>query len=863
MTRVGKVSKYEWVQDQIKQFTSVSTRYKKYARVLNEVLNQAVKKYAPLAIVQTRPKSIASFAEKIQRKKAEFNDPIHQFTDLCGARVITHTRSQVEAVCGFVKTHFEIDWDNSVDVTERLKPTEFGYRSVHYIISFKPGVFPTRDVNVMPTKDVFPDKECPMKAEIQIRTILEHAWADISHDLSYKSAFKVPEKWQREMARASAILESCDSEFGRIQTGLERYAANYGAYMEKEKVRDEISKLEIVLEYDPENAQLADRIAKLAMVMGDWKRVIKILSRYVAKNPLDTKYPPVLRDIGVAICKKYKVNWKNRKYRQGQIYLSSACALAKDDVDAIASLAGTWKGIDNNKALDLYRQAFDIDPSNPYPLGNYLEYEIIHHRSVAIVPLMASVIRDAMLRCRDQASVNMNIPWALYNLGKFYLFLKEPYHSLIAYAKAVQVSLSPSPIESALQSVQNLQEAIDGSLPGLEWLRRFLISARATKLLIAQTSITELAETKRNIQKVMKEFARTPNLVTKKAPLIKGPVVIVGGGTSRAIDKKISGYRNLMFEAFRDFRGTIISGGTSVGIPGLVGEISKKYRSSIHTIGYLPKPPLPGDAPVDKRYSEIRRTAGQGFSPLEPLQNWIDLIASGIDPRQVKVLGISGGLISAVEYRIALALGAQVAILQESGREAAKLLSDDDWTTTRNLLRLPADPMTVRAFIGSGMPRLSSDIRLTLAEGIHEEYRRNQMKEFHTKQVNLSDWDNLPENLKESNAQQADNIFEKLRQIDCEVKEVKDREITLMTFTKREVEVMAAIEHGRWNVERIRDGWRLGTEKDVNKKISPYLIDWDALPENIKEWDRQAVRAIPGLLAKLGLEVRRKGKSSN
>ena len=166
--------------------------------------------------------------------------------------------------------------------------------------------------------------------------------------------------------------------------------------------------------------------------------------------------------------------------------------------------------------------------------------------------------------------------------------------------------------------------------------------------------------------------------------------------------------------------------------------------------------------------------------------------------------------------------------------------------------------MTVRAFIGSGMPILAPDMRVTLAKAIHEEYRRNQMKEFHNKQVNLAGWDNLPNNLKESNAQQADDIFEKLRQIGCEVKEVKDREITLVAFKKHEVEVMAIMEHGRWNIERLRNGWRLGPEKDVEKKVSPYLVTWNELPENVREWDRQAVRAIPELLAKVGLEVQRK-----
>ena len=53
------------------------------------------------------------------------------------------------------------------------------------------------------------------------------------------------------------------------------------------------------------------------------------------------------------------------------------------------------------------------------------------------------------------------------------------------------------------------------------------------------------------------------------------------------------------------------------------------------------------------------------------------------------------------------------------------------------------------------------------------------------------------------------------------------------------------------------DGWKLGPEKDVENRISPYLVSWDDLPSGVKEWDRQTVRAIPEFLAEIELEVRR------
>ena len=78
-----------------------------------------------------------------------------------------------------------------------------------------------------------------------------------------------------------------------------------------------------------------------------------------------------------------------------------------------------------------------------------------------------------------------------------------------------------------------------------------------------------------------------------------------------------------------------------------------------------------------------------------------------------------------------------------------------------------------------------------------------------------------------------------------------------MTFTDAEVELLGEMEHGRWNAERLSFGWRLGPHKDVERKISPYLVSWSELPEEIRKWDRETVLRIPAYLAEIGLEIRR------
>ena len=187
----------------------------------------------------------------------------------------------------------------------------------------------------------------------------------------------------------------------------------------------------------------------------------------------------------------------------------------------------------------------------------------------------------------------------------------------------------------------------------------------------------------------------------------------------------------MLIEAFKNFSGTILSGGTTQGIAGLVGDVRQHYGNSIHTIGYIPSfVPTDGTATVDQnrnRYDEIRRTNGSDFSPLEPLQNWIDLVAAGIEPKDVKVLGINGGTIAAAEYRIAAALGAQVVLLEKSGREAAKAFTDPDWEGSPRLVGMPTDAMTIRAFVGCGRLKLSPEQCDVIAQGVHEAFHRNRV----------------------------------------------------------------------------------------------------------------------------------------
>jgi ppGpp synthetase/RelA/SpoT-type nucleotidyltranferase len=188
------------------------------------------------AMVEGRAKAVLSFAEKIIRKPKA--DPFAEIMDLCGARVITKTLGEVHRLCEVVRTDpwFTILPDHSADKLAHLSGDQFGYLSVHYVVRLSAEAFPAPELRqrLAPREVV---------AEIQLRTLLQHAWADIQHGLVYKRPIPLPEDLRREFARLAAVLEDADRRFEQLCSGVEKYAADYLAYRDRDTLRAELDHL--------------------------------------------------------------------------------------------------------------------------------------------------------------------------------------------------------------------------------------------------------------------------------------------------------------------------------------------------------------------------------------------------------------------------------------------------------------------------------------------------------------------------------------------------------------------------------------------------------------------------------------------
>lgn len=167
--------------------------------------------------IEPRVKDIDSIIEKAFIRKV-YEDPYNSITDKVGLRVVVLLESQIELIKEIIENSELWEYSEDVDYVKNKQqnPELFTYQSVHYIVRNKNNI-------IFDEYNIKQGTPC----EIQVRTLEQHAYAEISHDLVYKKNLDISSLIKRYLARSMALNEATDDLFVRVYYLMEKEKENY------------------------------------------------------------------------------------------------------------------------------------------------------------------------------------------------------------------------------------------------------------------------------------------------------------------------------------------------------------------------------------------------------------------------------------------------------------------------------------------------------------------------------------------------------------------------------------------------------------------------------------------------------------
>lgn len=164
--------------------------------------------------IQSRTKSWDSIYNKCEQGRFTVKKTVLELQDLIGIRLILLFKRDITKVSELVENHFLVI--KKYNTEDRLEENQFGYLSIHEIVELP------KEWLQIPTLAPFKELKC----EIQIRTLVQHAWSEASQMFQYKNEVDVPKPLKRTIGRLSALLETVDLEFERVLNERDDYKKN-------------------------------------------------------------------------------------------------------------------------------------------------------------------------------------------------------------------------------------------------------------------------------------------------------------------------------------------------------------------------------------------------------------------------------------------------------------------------------------------------------------------------------------------------------------------------------------------------------------------------------------------------------------
>ncbi|MGH6774609.1 GTP pyrophosphokinase [Brucella tritici] len=158
--------------------------------------------------VKPRVKEADSLLQKAFYRQKNYRDPYSEIEDKIGLRFVVLLSSDVRVIEDAILDggcFWDCDKARDYEEERAAKPEEFGYQSVHYVLKSKYGL---SDGNV----DIPEGLPC----EVQVRTLLQHAYSELTHDTIYKPSIKATPQMKRAAAKSMALIEATDDYFTEV-----------------------------------------------------------------------------------------------------------------------------------------------------------------------------------------------------------------------------------------------------------------------------------------------------------------------------------------------------------------------------------------------------------------------------------------------------------------------------------------------------------------------------------------------------------------------------------------------------------------------------------------------------------------------
>lgn len=162
----------------------------------------------------TRLKGNTSLIDKALYRSKHYKNPYEDISDKVGMRYVVLLTTHINTFCSIIESaECEAFWSQTKDKDyeeERLaKPLEFSYQSVHYVLRSKAGL--SIDGQDLPEG---------LACEVQIRTLLQHAHSELTHDTLYKPKTTAKPSVKRTVAKSMALIEATDEFFEQAMKDL-------------------------------------------------------------------------------------------------------------------------------------------------------------------------------------------------------------------------------------------------------------------------------------------------------------------------------------------------------------------------------------------------------------------------------------------------------------------------------------------------------------------------------------------------------------------------------------------------------------------------------------------------------------------